>query len=105
MKSIVVLFIGLLFTSVSYASHCKTGDLNKCAAVLKKLHNAKVPPKKFASSFDDICAENVKFKCIKRTVRGDVNEEMKYSADEHPKGHLFQISLGGENFIYILDLK
>lgn len=105
MKSIVVLFAGLLFVSTSFASHCKTGDLNACAAVLKKLHNAKVPPKKFVSSFDEICKENVKFKCIKLTVRGDVNEEMKYSAGEHPKGHLYQIRLGGENFIYILEAK
>lgn len=103
------IFIGLLFSLViagpSLASHCKLDDLHECAAVLTKLHKAKVAAKKFARNFDVICAENLKLRCIKKVVRGDLKEEMKFTEDEHPNAHLYQVRLAGENYIFVLDKK
>lgn len=106
MKRIMIGSLSLfILSSPAFAKHCKTGDLNACAAVLTKMHRAKVTPTKFVQTFDQVCAENAKFRCVKRTVRGDVAEEMKLTKQENPKAHLYEVRVQAEDFIYILENK
>lgn len=100
MKAVLVSAILLLGLS-AHANHCKTGDLKDCGKVLK----AKEGTEEFNAAYDAVCSENKTFKCLKRTVRGDVKEEIKYMKDEFPKAHLFTTKEGGEDKVFVLDKK
>lgn len=100
MKSVLVSTI-LLFGLAAHANHCKTGDLKDCGKVLK----AKEGHDDFVVTYDAICGENKTFKCLKRTVRGDIKEEMTYMKEEFPKAQLFQAKDRGEDKVFVLDKK
>jgi hypothetical protein len=100
MKAILaaaIFFLG--FTA--HAETCKKGDIKDCAKVLK----AKEGSESFIQTYDNICSENKSFKCLKRTVRGDVKEEAKYMKEEYPKGYLFTTKDGIEDKVFVLDKK
>lgn len=90
-----MLFLGL----AANAETCKSGDLKDCARVLK----SKIDSEDFIATYDNICAENKGFKCLKRTVRGDADEEIKYMAEEFPKAHIFRTKQGGEDKVFVLE--
>ena len=100
MKSVLVSAI-LLLSIAAQANHCKTGDLKDCGKVLK----AKEGSEEFNYTYDSICSENKTFKCLKRTVRGDVKEELKYMKEEFPKAQLFTTKESGEDKVFVLDKK
>lgn len=100
MKAVLVSAILLLGLS-AHANHCKTGDLKDCGKVLK----AKEGAEDFVATYDAICGENKTFKCLKRTIRGDVKEELKFMKDEFPKAQLFPAKDGGEDKVFVLDKK
>lgn len=100
MKNIFI--AGALFLSLSaQAETCKVADLKDCIKVLK----AKEGSDEFAAAYDMVCSENKTFKCLKRTVRGDVKEELKYMKDEFPKATLFTSKEGGEVKVFVLEKK
>jgi len=100
MKAVLISAI-LLFGLAAHADHCKKGDLKDCGRVLK----AKEAAEDFVATYDAICSENKTFKCLKRTVRGDVKEELNYMKDEFPKAQFFPAKDGGEEKIFVLDKK
>ncbi len=100
MKLIIVCAILLLGLS-SHAETCKKGDLKDCGKILK----SKEGTEEFNAIYDAICAENKAFKCLKRTVRGDVKEELKYMKEEFPKAQLFPGKESGEDKVFVLDKK
>jgi hypothetical protein len=91
----------ILFGSLASADVCKKGDIKDCAKFLK----SKEGTPEFSNSYEQVCGENKTFKCLKRTVRGDVNEEMKYMKEEYPKANLYKVNEGGEDKIFALDKK
>ncbi|WP_413289452.1 hypothetical protein [Bdellovibrio sp. HCB337] len=93
----MILFLGL----TAHAETCKVGDLKDCAKALK----AKQGAEDFNSTYDKVCSENKTFKCLKRTVRGDLKEELGYMKDEFPKAHLFPTKENGEDKVFVLDKK
>jgi hypothetical protein len=95
----MIAFLVLGFTA--QAETCKNGDIKDCVKVLK----AKEGSENFIQTYDTICSENKAFKCLKRTVRGDVKEEMKYMKEEFPKAHLFTTKDGVEDKVFVLDKK
>ena len=100
MKAVLVSAF-LLISLAAYADTCKKGDLKDCGKVLK----AKEGAEDFVSTYDAICSENKTFKCLKRTVRGDIKEEIKYMKEEFPKAQFFQTKDGGEDKVFVLDKK
>lgn len=82
-------------------SICKKGDLKGCAKALKD----KVGTPEFRASYDQVCLENKNFRCVKITIRGEPNEEMKYQMSQNPKAHLFPAKEGSEDKIYLLEAK
>src|SRR5437868_13977488 len=80
---------------------CKKGDLKDCAKFLKSKEGAE----DFVSSYDQVCRDNKAFKCLKRTVRGDVKEELKYIKEEFPKASFFTAKDQGEDKVFVLDKK
>lgn len=93
----VILFSGL----AAGAEVCKKGDVKDCAKVLK----TKEGSEEFNSTYEQVCSENKTFKCLKRTVRGDIKEELNYMKDEFPKAHLFKTKENGEEKVFVLDKK
>jgi len=92
----------ILFLSFSaHAETCKKGDLKDCAKVLK----AKEGAEDFNASYDAVCSENKTFKCLKRTVRGDMKEELGFMKEEFPKASLFKTKENGEDKVFVLDKK
>lgn len=100
MKSVLVSVI-LLFGLAAHASHCKTGDLKDCGKVLK----SKEGTDEFNRTYDAVCTENKAFRCLKRTVRGDVKEELQYMKEEFPKAQFFVGKENGEDKVFVLDKK
>ena len=100
MKSILLCS---LFLSISaYAGDvCKTGDLKDCVKVLKSKENSP----EFITNYDQVCKDNKTFMCLKRTVRGEVVDEMGYIKEEYPKAHFFTVKDGTENKVFVLDKK
>lgn len=97
-----VLVSALLFVGVAaHADTCKKGDLRDCGRVLKSKQGAD----DFNTTYDTICSENKTFKCLKRTVRGDVKEELKYMKEEFPKAQFFPTKESGEDKVFVLDKK
>ena len=98
-----VLLIGFLF--LGFNAHalesCKPGDLKDCARVLK----SKEGKEDFNVTYAQVCSENKTFKCLKRTVRGDMNEELKYMKDEFPKANFYKTKEKGEDKVFVLDKK
>lgn len=93
----MILFLGLN----ANAETCKKGDLKDCAKVLKSKEGAE----DFNTTYDTVCSENKTFKCLKRTVRGDIKEELGYMKDEFPKAHFFTTKENGEDKVFVLDKK
>lgn len=93
----------ITFSSISAIGGevCKKADLKDCAKVLKQ----KEGTDDFVVSYDQVCTDNKVFKCLKRTVRGDVNEELKYIKEEFPKAYFFVVKESAEDKIYVLDKK
>jgi hypothetical protein len=91
----------LLLGFAAHADICKKGDVKDCAKVLK----AKEGAEDFVQSYDSVCGENKTFKCLKRTVRGDVKEEIKYMKEEFPRAYLFSTKDGTEDKVFVLDKK
>ncbi|MGZ3746036.1 MAG: hypothetical protein ACXWRE_01795 [Pseudobdellovibrionaceae bacterium] len=83
------------------AETCKKGDIKDCAKILKSQEGSET----FVQTYNAVCSENKTFKCLKRTVRGDVKEELKYMKEEYPQAHLFTTKDGGDNKIFVLDKK
>jgi hypothetical protein len=100
MKAVLVSAI-LLLGLAAHADTCKKGDLKDCGKVLK----AKEGADDFNSTYDAVCNENKTFKCLKRTVRGDIKEELKYMKEEFPKAQLFPTKESGEDKVFVLDKK
>jgi hypothetical protein len=94
----------LIFSTFAFAGNCKVGNIKECAAFLKDL-NKKDQGAEFNKSFEDICKENSKFRCIKKAVRGDVNEGMKNATEDYPKAYLYNVTIDDEQMIYILEAK
>lgn len=103
MKTILLLVLSLSATSsMAMVDLCKKGDLKDCDAYLKgKTGN----PEEFASAYEDICVANKSFKCLKIVVRGDVQEEMKFQKEEHPKARMYNVKVDGEEKIFMLEKK
>lgn len=92
----------ILFLSITaQAETCKKGNLKDCAKVLKTKEGAE----DFNTTYDQICSENQTFKCLKRTVRGDIKEELKYMKEEFPKASIFTTKENGEDKVFVLDKK
>lgn len=104
MKAIFTVILGLTMASSAMAELCKAGDYKGCAAKLKAL-NQKEKGTEFQKKFDDVCMGSKKFKCVKKIVRGEIADEMKYTREERPKANLFSATIDGENYIYIFELK
>lgn len=100
MKKLLLTAI-LLSGFAANAEVCKKGDIKDCARVIKE--NEGKP--EFKATYDQACLENKTFMCLKRTVRGDVKEELKYTKQEFPKAYLFTHKDGSEDKLYILDKK
>ena len=96
-----ILFLGLFLSHAAHADTCKKGDLKDCAKVLKSKEGSET----FVQTYDAVCAENKTFKCLKRTVRGDVKEEAKYMKEEFPKAYLFTAKDGTDDKVFVLDKK
>lgn len=97
-----ILFMAFLLVGTnSFAETCKKADLKDCAKVLK----AKEGADDFVATYDRICSENKGFRCLKRTVRGDLKEEMTFMKEEFPKAHLFPTKDGGEDKVFVLEKK
>jgi hypothetical protein len=98
-----ILIAGLMLTSMiaSAGDVCKKDDLKACARTLK----AKEGADDFIVLYNQVCSDNKNFKCLKRTVRGEVNEEMKYIKEEFPKAYFFTVKEGTENKVFVLDKK
>lgn len=100
MKALIVSILSTGF--FAYAGEvCKKGDIKDCARVLK----AKESSGDFVVSYDQVCSDNKTFKCLKRTVRGEVSEEMKYIKEEFPKAYFFTTKDNSEDKIFVLDKK
>ena len=98
----IALMTAVLFLSChAGAETCKKDDLKDCAKVLK----AKEGAEDFSATYDAVCGENKTFQCLKRTVRGDVKEELKHMKEEFPKAKLFQTKENGEDKVFVLDKK
>ena len=104
MKIYVGIFLSLVGASAMAADFCKAGDFKGCGAKLKAL-NQSTKDASFEKKFDDVCMGSKKFKCVKKIVRGEIKDEMKYTADEHKKAQLFTATVDGENYIYIFEAK
>lgn len=100
MKTVFVTAI-LLSAMAAQAETCKKGDIKDCARVIKEVEGKP----EFKATYDQACLENKTFKCLKRTVRGDIKEEMGYAKQEFPKAHFFTTKEGSEDKLYILDKK
>lgn len=100
MKSILLLCL-LVSTSAMAADVCKPADLKDCVKVLK----SKEGSPEFIAHYDQVCKDNKTFKCLKRTVRGEVSEEMKYIKEEYPKATFFTVKDGDENKVFVLEKK
>lgn len=99
MKSFLIWSILLFGTTTSAAELCKVGDIKDCGKVLK----AKEGAEDFNLSYNQICKDNKTFKCLKRTVRGDIKEEMKYVKEEFPKAYIFETKESGDDKIFVID--
>lgn len=101
-------FFGSLFFSVVTPAQtqdtCPIGNFNACGEMLRNLHSGNQGTE-FTRKFDEVCAANKKFKCIKKIVRGDLNDELTYLSKEHKKARLFKVKLESEDYIYILEPK
>ncbi len=96
------MLITLLVSLVYAGSSCPVGNLKACQNYLKSEH-AKKDDVAFAEKYDQVCAENKTFSCVKLTVRDDVNEVMKEQVKMRgDKAALFNITPGEETYIYIL---
>ena len=96
-----LLFSLLASTSAFAGDVCKPGDFRECVKVLK----SKEGRPEFIAHYDKVCKDNKTFKCLKRTVRGEVAEEMKYIREEFPKANFFTVKDGTENKVFVLDKK
>lgn len=101
MKSLIILMVTLLGLAANAGDVCKKGDLKDCARVLKQKEGAD----DFVVSYDQVCTDNKSFKCLKRTVRGDVKEELPYIKEEFPKAYFFTVKESAEEKIFVLDKK
>jgi hypothetical protein len=101
MKSMIVASILLVGLAASADDLCKKGDIKDCAKVLKTKEGAD----DFVVQYDQVCRDNKTFKCLKRTVRGDVKEELKYIKEEFPKAYFFSTKDSGEDKVFVLDKK
>ena len=101
MKTVLVMGILFLGLSAQAVEICKKGDLKDCARALK----AKEGAEDFNVSYDQTCSDNKTFKCLKRTVRGDMAEELKYMKEEFPKANFFKTKENGEDKVFVLDKK
>ncbi|RYZ87640.1 MAG: hypothetical protein EOP04_11240 [Proteobacteria bacterium] len=100
MKSVLLLSL-LVSTTAVAADVCKPGDLKDCVRALK----AKEGSPEFIAHYDQVCKDNKGFRCLKRTVRGEVSEEMKYIREEYPKATFFTVKDGTENKVFVLEKK
>ncbi|HEY8270821.1 MAG TPA: hypothetical protein VIG33_08010 [Pseudobdellovibrionaceae bacterium] len=102
MKTILISITLTLFLGVTaHAETCKRGDIKDCAKVLKAEEGSET----FVQTYKNVCSENKTFKCLKRTVRGDVKEEMKYMKEEYSQAYLFSTKDGTDDKIFVLDKK
>ncbi len=99
--SLLTAAIAFSGVTASAGEVCKKADLKDCAKALKSKEGAD----DFVVSYDQVCMDNKAFKCLKRTVRGDVKEELKYIKEEFPKAYFFTVKEGAEDKIYVLDKK
>lgn len=104
MKAVLMALVGLVATSAMAADICKPGDYKDCSVKLKSLNQKEKGPE-FQKHFDDVCMASKKFKCVKKIVRGEISDEMKYTKEENPKASLFSAVIDGENYIYIFSQK
>jgi hypothetical protein len=104
MKMLAGFLISLVSVSTMASDFCKAGNFKECGAKLKAL-NTTIKDVSFEKKFDDVCMSSKKFKCVKKVVRGDVKDEMKYTTDEHKKAFLYSAAVDGENYIYIFEAK
>ena len=103
----MILFLAAFFISAAFAAgaNCPVGNLKSCSDFLKTEH-AKTNDLGFATAYNEICSENPKFSCIKVIVRGDMQVELKEQLKKRgPKASLFQVTLNGETFIFVLTEK
>ena len=98
---LITLFISLAFAG----SSCPVGNIKACQSYLRT-EQAKKDDVAFAEKYNQVCAENKTFSCVKLTVRDDVNEVMKEQVKNRgPKAALFAVTPGDETYIYILSPK
>lgn len=103
MMTLIYYFVTAHLTFAAPA--CQSGDLKSCQDYLKSQHR-KGKAKAFAAAYDDVCLKNPTFSCVKIIVRADMNIEMKEQAKwRGPKAALYNITLDGEKFIYVLNEK
>ncbi len=93
----------LLLSAFAFAANtCPVGKLKECQTYLKT-QLAKKNDQAFMEKYDQVCAENKDFSCIKVTVRDDVNLVMKDQVQlRGPNADFYSVKVGGEDFIYIL---
>lgn len=98
-----IVFLGLiLVAAVSHAGDvCKKGDLKDCVRALKEKSEAP----DFRVLYDQVCADNKTFKCVKITIRSEPKEELEYQKTRFPKATLFLTKDLGEDKIFVLDKK
>lgn len=101
-KVLLFMSITTLLSSAFGAPLCKKNDLKDCSEILKKVQSDE---KEFIKAFNDVCAENPGFKCIKKIVRGDLKEELEYTKQDRPKAMLFDVKGEDESFIFIVEKK
>ena len=96
----------LIFTSMlAMASTCPEGNFAACSKYLKSVH-AKNQGRTFVEKYDEVCAANKTFQCIKIVVRGSVADEMKMQGQERgPQSALYAVTLEEEKFIFVFAKK
>lgn len=95
----------LLISTLAFANSCPARNLKACQAYLKSEYEKKNNAD-FVEKYNEICAQNKTFSCIKITVRDDVNEVMKEQTKiRGPYAALFSVTSNEENYIYILTKK
>lgn len=103
LKFVISVLCVLGFSSLAGAARiCPNNDFKACDQVLKNTFK-KDTGKEFMSVYEDICASNSKFKCVKMTVLGDIAEKMKELRDERKGASLFEVKQPDGSYIYIFE--
>lgn len=104
MKIYAGILISLFAVNAMAFDFCKPGDFKGCSAKLKA-YNQTSKNASFEKKFDEVCMASKKFKCVKKVVRGEIADEMKYMVQENKKAQFYTAVIDGENFIYTFEQK